>query len=68
MNWKPIEDAPKDGTTILLYYPDEEIITSGWWEEDEKGWIPVMLPSHGSGGDEDDSKPTHWMELPNIPN
>ncbi len=70
MNWKPIESAPKDGTKILLYYPDEEnAITSGWWEEDRKIWNPIALPYHGCGCcGENNSEPTHWMELPNIPN
>ncbi len=75
MNWKPIESAPKDGTTILLYYPNEgSVITSGWWEETPREWDKdwgewkiAKLPSHGCGCCSDDnSEPTHWMELPDL--
>lgn len=73
MKWKPIESAPKDGTTILLYYPNEEnAVTSGWWYEEYEGdeykygyWKVASLPSHGCGCE--NSEPTHWMELPDIP-
>lgn len=77
MNWKPIESAPKDGTEILLYYPNEEnAITSGWWYEEYEGdeykygyWKVASLPSHGCGCCADNnSEPTHWMELPKLPN
>lgn len=65
MQWRPIETAPKDGSTILVvrpgYYPEvsrwrADIIGSDW------PWL-VALP----GEDAQRLKPTHWMPFPSPP-
>jgi hypothetical protein len=71
-DWKPIETAPKDGTSILIGAYD---ITDGWqcevsqWMddcpyEDENGEYSScmgFIPTVSHAG------PTHWMELPEAP-
>jgi len=64
MNWKNIENAPKDGTLILVcnekyYYPT----TASWktYHPNAKGKITWR---NDSGIKID---PTHWMELPSAP-
>lgn len=70
--WRPIETAPKDGTSILLYYPDSGVIEGMWFERYENGnggqWSVVSIDQHGCGCCADDSdQPTHWMPLPAPP-
>ena len=66
MQWRKIETAPKDGTSILLRIDDCAI--EGNWHFPMYGkphWSPISLSSHGCGCcASDDSAPTHWCPLP----
>lgn len=70
MSWKPIESAPKDGTSIILLI-DGSVIEGQWLVTGyrPKGiWEVVTLDSHGCGCCSDNnSDPTHWMPLPEPP-
>ena len=82
MKWQPIETAPKDGRTLLLGFHNshgnwrtlrgqwftQEMIEE-WWDEDyegSEGWYETSVEA-------DDipncwnTKPTHWMPLPEPP-
>lgn len=57
--WRPIETAPKDGSTVLLFfealaYP---IMRSSFWAARHQCWYGV-----GPGWE-----PTHWQPLPEPP-
>ena len=71
--WRPIETAPKDGTSILAWRFYSVAIR---WRPDLDGefpWDAVSLESHPStnfttnGFMEDDRALTHWMPLPSPP-
>lgn len=60
--WRPIETAPKDGTTILLYdrgwsQPWRTIVAARW----------VWQKSRFESGDFVHHSATHWMSLPAPP-
>jgi hypothetical protein len=68
--WKPIEDAPKDGTVIILLKKTE--VTAGLWDsEDDK--YPWTFLDNGvdignvNGWKDGKHGPTHWMPLPPPP-
>jgi hypothetical protein len=65
--WRPIETAPKDGTSVLVYVPLTEDtrwllpptgMVSARYVNDLAGWT-----TRGVGG----LSPTHWMPLPPPP-
>ena len=65
VQWRPIEEAPKDGTWILVGAPGKEPETACWSSS-------VWLEGWYSGGGRSDSygpsfEPTHWMPLPPPP-
>ena len=72
--WQPIENAPKDGTFILLWpegvtefdEDDYRVPDIGRWKE----WLDQDGPQSGwdnhNCGDSI-SKPSHWMPLPLPP-
>ncbi len=71
--WRPIEEAPRDGTAILLYCPDEyedcdHCKTAFWgdvepWEAPKKhSWFDWE-----GAGNEIPGNPTHFMPLPSPP-
>lgn len=62
--WKPISEAPKDGTQILLYERDNIYI--GYWYNFKNGIPGDGLWSRDLDNDEY-NKPTHWMYLPKPP-
>jgi len=58
--WRPIEEAPKDGTRILVFRKKEtgyenQIIGIDYWNR--PGWMKSRLRM----------PPTHWMPLPSPP-
>ena len=58
--WRPIEEAPKDGTWIMTYCPALSVAsypTVVFWDD---GWVPP-------GNDLSEVEPTHWMPLPAPP-
>ena len=58
--WRPIEEAPKDGTKIICYLPyGGGFIMQTYWLLDERGGV-----WHAEGGECD---PTHFMPLPELP-
>lgn len=60
--WKPISEAPKDGTPILLYCGDDsdyEYVAILFFSKDE--WIDL------EGREWDGNPPTHFMYLPSAP-
>ena len=61
--WRPIETAPKDGTSILVS-DGAEVDQAEFW--DDRGyWVAIggkCAAGNGLGYD-----PTHWMPLPPAP-
>lgn len=65
--WKPIAEAPRDGTRVLYSGATDGIIrwvTMGRWVEDA-GWYEINTDPTDARSDED--YPTHWMPLPAPP-
>lgn len=73
MEWKPIETAPMDGTTVLLYPAtwNGYGCSMGYWDEDEYAKKPnPYWRRHDDMGRVSNSRstpPTHWMPLPEPP-
>lgn len=70
--WKPIKTPPEDGVAVLVYCPDAidpKIVLANrlTFEGDPDGsqWWDVWGDQAASL--DDDTPPTHWMELPQIP-
>lgn len=63
MGWRPIEEAPKDGTSILIYSWHGQYVVS--WDADELWWY-VDDNKHGPYPLRGDV-PTHFMPLPQPP-
>ena len=74
--WRPIETAPKDGTSILLHFDSPHrpqnwekecsavnTAVGQWWEGDD-AWICYMDMVRDP---ECHFEPTHWMPLPEPP-
>ena len=59
--WKPIAEAPKDGTPVLLYLPDanDPQMDIGLFSDGE--WLREFSFSTI------DVEPTHFMDLPPAP-
>jgi hypothetical protein len=60
--WKSIESAPRDGTTVLVYDLSFGVCT-GYWSPDCEDWI-VCADCGECFGDDD---VTHWMPFPAPP-
>ena len=56
--WRPISEAPRDGTTILLYDDHLDRMEAGWTFEGDL-WQPTGMPHKQSIN--------HWMPLPPPP-
>lgn len=72
--WKPIETAPKDETSILAAV-DDRVTMISWHENagDERytGWCEARYENGGVLYDLVNvlyGDPTHWMPLPSPPN
>lgn len=62
--WKPIADAPRDVSILLLI---GSYAIEGYWDDDEDKWEVIDLPSHGCGCcSSENPEPTHWAPLPNF--
>lgn len=62
--WRPIVEAPTDGTEILLTNGKEVII--GWFSRGE--WTGGCYGEYSEVSEEIEiDKPTHWMPLPSVP-
>ncbi len=60
-DWRPIETAPKDGSTIIGWcreWGEPQTIDWSKGEFGEHWYTAVMLPRY---------QPTHWMPLPKPP-
>ncbi len=72
--WRPIEEAPKDGTHIWLFVPGAMRVgffAPGKGHENfgtvDGGWIDYHLVERGGGPRGLRFAPTHWMPLPLPP-
>ena len=67
--WRSMEDAPKDGTHILLVIGGK--IIEGCWEKNaypKPNWEAVTLPQHGCGCcSGNNPEPSFWMPLIPLP-
>jgi hypothetical protein len=67
--WKSIDTAPKNGTSILVYrrwkkhqwldHGYDHYIEIAYWKDDD-WWIHAFCPPASND-------PTHWMPLPEPP-
>lgn len=65
-DWQPIENAPSDGSWVLLYsdkWPIWSYPMVGWRHRAGDEW---EFPAHPQWSSEM-SWPTHWMPLPEPP-
>ena len=70
--WKPISEAPKDGTQVLLFgsvtgggeviFPRRSIILSGYWDSTDAAWCSTTADWTGPFVDA-----RLWMPLPSPP-
>lgn len=79
MAWRPIETAPKDGTTVLVYVPGETLYPTAASYDSREYFAkeygdPEYMPEgwrweNGYPGDfhEEVIDPTHWLPLPSPP-
>ena len=70
--WRPIADAPKDGSTILIYSPNasravREVSWSIPYEGATDGWWATPHGPQGRGYTILPESPTHWKPLPPPP-
>lgn len=67
--WRPIDTAPKDGSTILGAYADKVLTVR--WEADgyeNRGGKPAWIDGSFDRSEEYFTHPvTHWMPLPSAP-
>jgi hypothetical protein len=68
--WRPIEEAPKDGTPVMLFSRYEGINLARWITQGQTGWIGFA--DHSDAYDNGENKitvtaPTHFMPLPEPP-
>lgn len=61
--WRPIETAPKDGSTILVW--NGQLVFDVWWWEEDGAWVDGATDAY------DDYTQytglTHWQPLPAPP-
>jgi Protein of unknown function (DUF551) len=68
-DWKTIDSAPRDGTSVLLYarckiYRDENPTpVVGFWNKAIDQW--KVAPEYLN--QEEELLPSHWMEIPAAP-
>lgn len=67
--WRPISEAPKDGTVVLTYWGPHLPVFAAVMP-DRKTWRVMMLGRNGDfvvHGNYAPFEPTHWMPLPPPP-
>jgi hypothetical protein len=77
MKWRPIEEAPRDGTKVFLYFEGLDYSPIASWEcfeggeEDGTGFVYAWCfadDSFGENGDgwlySEDKQPTYFMPMP----
>lgn len=57
--WRPIETAPKDGTSIILAAALPNSVGEGVWDRKAEGWRDLLT--------DELVLPTHWTPLPDAP-
>lgn len=74
--WRPIANAPKDGTKLLLFIPEyRQPIHIGWFHDsttieygkvarESRHWMTGAWPSFST---DKNPEPSHWMPLPAHP-
>ena len=70
LNWRSIEEAPRDGRPLLLWArlktnpsaPNDFYAIVGFWHHSIKEW--KIWPEHMGG---ELLLPSHWLELPVPP-
>lgn len=77
MSWKPIETAPKDGTTVLVAqaYADDgvvftykafiEFVQCAVWDDYWGSWV-MSKPYPEVESRDVFFEPTHWMPIPRF--
>lgn len=74
-DWRPIETAPRDATSILLFQRShvDKPVYEAWWAQDYEGgpgyWMTPIGPA-GRGYTilaNGPNAPSHWMPLPSPP-
>ncbi len=64
--WRPISEAPRDGTNILLWWPAQfHCALTGHWADKYNPWIGWKVS--GWSHDKFTTEPTHFMPLPAAP-
>ncbi len=58
--WRPIDTAPKDGTTVLFYLPESQLV--GYYHIRHETWV-TQTPV----GQCFKYSPTHWQALAQPP-
>jgi hypothetical protein len=67
--WQPFDQAPKDGTRVLLWLSDEEFsVTAAWrvppcYPEEDACWWSMEMDLDV----EQFHSPTHWLPMPDGP-
>lgn len=59
--WRPIESAPKDGTSII-YLDGRECIGEAFWQDKDE-----HEPSWWDEANTEEVKPMYWTPLPDLP-
>lgn len=62
--WRPIEEAPKDGSRLVL--TDGDVPVVGLWRSHDEQWI-VDWDHEPYQGTPRETPATHWMPLPPSP-
>jgi hypothetical protein len=62
--WRPIEEAPRDGTDVLIYVAATAEQFVGYWRDDSNAFV---IAPNGRGGWSGLKDPTHWQPLPPPP-
>ena len=69
VGWKPIETAPKDGSTVILGFAGSHSEEGFWMNDPERNhWGEIgWFSSDADVLCERPASPTHWMPLPSPP-